>query len=68
MRDSANRLNRIARFVRLVCLAPELLAIAKSVVRDHVEELKGGACDCPRCKEALVLIAKAEGGTDETPN
>ena len=68
MRDSVNQLNRIARFLRLVVLAPELLAVAKSFVRDHVEELKGGACDCPRCKEALALIAKVEGGNDETPS
>ena len=68
MRDSANRLNRITRFVRLVCLAPELLAFAKSALRDHVDELKGGACDCPRCRQALALIAKVEGGTDESAN
>ena len=61
-------MRRITRYVRLVWLSRELLAIAKSLVRDHVDELKGGACDCPRCKQALALIAKVEGGTDETPN
>ena len=66
--ENQHIMRRIALYVRLVWLSPELLALAKSVVRDHVEELKGGACDCPRCKEAVALIAKAEGGSDETRN
>ena len=61
-------MRRITRYVRLVWLSPELLALAKSVVRDHVDEPKGGACDCPHCKEVLALVAKVEGGNDETPN
>jgi hypothetical protein len=42
-----------------------LLSFAKSLVHDHVDELGGGVCDCRRCQEALSLIAKVEGGSDE---
>src|SRR5439155_11583365 len=52
----------------LVKAAPESLAIVKRFVQDHVHELRGGVCDCPNCKEALALIAKVEGGSDESPN
>ena len=67
MRDDAKRLNlrRIARFIRLVWQSPGLLSFAKSLVHDHVDELGGGVCDCRRCQEALSLIAKVEGGSDE---
>jgi hypothetical protein len=52
----------------LVKAAPELLATVKRFVEDHVHELGGGVCDCPNCKEALALIAKVEGGSDESAN
>src|SRR2546425_3204037 len=43
---------------RLIVTAPELLALARHLVRGHVQELTGGVCDCPHCEEALALIAK----------
>ena len=70
MRDYAKQLTLrgIARFIRLVWQSPGLLRFAKSLVHDHVAELRGGVCDCRRCQEALSLIAKVEGGSDEVSN
>jgi len=70
VKDYAKQLNLrgIARFIRLVWQSPGLLSFAKSVVHDHIDELGGGACDCRRCQEALFMIAKVEGGSDEVSN
>ena len=68
MKDSKLMPGRIARSTGLVKAAPELLAIVKRFVQDHVHELRGGVCDCPNCKEALSLIAKAEGGNNAPPD
>ena len=68
MKDSKLMPGRIARSTGLVKAAPELLAIVKRFVQDHAHELSGGVCDCPNCKKALSLIAKAEGGNNAPPD
>ena len=70
MKDSAFQrvFGRIPRFLRLTRLSPQLLELTKRIVRDHVDELRGGVCDCPRCQEACSLVAIVEGGTDESTN